>query len=169
MDFGAIHSRLKDKFGGAAGEPVVDAPDKPAFTKYCFVEPKRLVEICSFLRDDPELRFEHLNAVAGVDMKDSIHVAYIMTSYKLKTQFVLKVKLDRDNPAVNSVEGVWKAANWHERETFDLLGVRFSGHPDMRRLLLPEDWVGYPLRKDYAEQPDYHGMPTKRPPALGKY
>lgn len=169
MDFGAVHSKLKEKFGGAVGEPLVDAPDKPAFLKYCFVEPKRLVEVCAFLRDDPDLRFEHLSAVAGTDMKDSIHVAYVVTSYKLKRQFVLKVKLDREKPVVDTVESVWLAANWHERETYDLLGVQFAGHPDLRRLLLPDDWVGYPLRKDYAEQPEYHGMPTKREPALGNY
>ncbi|MBI5525792.1 MAG: NADH-quinone oxidoreductase subunit C, partial [Deltaproteobacteria bacterium] len=105
----------------------------------------------------------------GTDMKDSIHVAYVVTSYKLKRQFVLKVKLDREKPVVDTVESVWLAANWHERETYDLLGVQFAGHPDLRRLLLPDDWVGYPLRKDYAEQPEYHGMPTKREPALGNY
>ena len=73
---------------------------------------------------------------------------------------MLKVDLPRDNPRVPTLAGVWKVANWQEREVFDLLGVIFEGHSDLRRIMLPEDWVGYPLRKDYVEEEEYHGIST---------
>ena len=75
---------------------------------------------------------------------------------------MLKVRLPRDNPAVATLEPIWAAANWMEREIFDLLGVSFIGHSDMRRILMPEDWEGYPLRKDFVEPSDYHGISTVR-------
>ena len=75
---------------------------------------------------------------------------------------ILKVDASRDKPKVPSVETVWKAANWLEREIYDLLGVEFVGHSDLRRLLMPEDWVGHPLRKDFVEPDEYHGISTRR-------
>ena len=81
---------------------------------------------------------------------------------------MLKVDLPRDNPHVSTMEGVWKVANWLEREVFDLFGVIFEGHSDLRRILLPEDWVGYPLRKDYVEQEEYDGISTQRAPLVEK-
>ena len=80
--------------------------------------------------------------------------------------FVLKVLLDRNKPEMDTVSTLWPTAEWLERECYDLLGVVFRGHRDLRRLLLPDDWVGYPLRKDYEEQPTYHGIPTIRPNPL---
>ena len=68
----------------------------------------------------------------------------------------------RDDPRQPSIQDIWPAANWLERESFDLLGIVYEGHPDLRRIMLPEDWIGHPLRKDYEEQPDYHGVPTQR-------
>ena len=75
---------------------------------------------------------------------------------------MLKVKLPRDNPSVATLEGVWKSANWMEREIFDLIGVNFDGHSDMRRILMPEDWIGHPQRKDFVEPAEYHGISTVR-------
>ena len=75
---------------------------------------------------------------------------------------ILKVRTPRDAAEVPTVEGVWKAANWLEREIYDLLGVTFTGHSDLRRLLMPEDWIGYPLRKDFVEPEEYHGISTRR-------
>jgi len=168
MQDGAVYKALKEKFGDAVSDPVVDSPDKPAFLSYVFVDAAKLVDVCVFLRTDPGMKFEHLSAVSGTDMNDSIHVAYILQSYAHKTQAVVRVKLDRANPVCPTVEQVWKAATWHEREVYDLLGVVFEGHGDLRRLLLPDDWPGHPLRKDYKEEPAYHGMPTMRPNPLGK-
>jgi NADH-quinone oxidoreductase subunit C len=75
---------------------------------------------------------------------------------------VLKVNATRDDPVVATVSSVWSAADWQEREVFDLLGVTFTGHPDLRRILMPEDWPGHPLRKDFVEPQEYHGIPTSR-------
>jgi NADH-quinone oxidoreductase subunit C len=80
---------------------------------------------------------------------------------KLRHKFVLKVELPRDNPKIGTVEGVWAIANWHEREAFDMFGIRFEGHSDLRRILCPDDWEGYPLRKDYEQPETYRGMPVK--------
>jgi NADH-quinone oxidoreductase subunit C len=129
------------------------------------VAPGALAEVCRRLRDAPGLEFDSLECVTGVDYPDlgKIVVVYHLYSYARRHRVVLKAFLDRESPALPTLVGVFSAANWQERECFDLLGVRFEGHPDLRRLLLPEDWVGHPLRKDYEEQADYRGIPTARP------
>jgi NADH-quinone oxidoreductase subunit C len=85
-------------------------------------------------------------------------VVYHLHSMKWNHKIVIKVEVPAENPHVPSVESVWKTANWHEREAYDMIGVIFNGHPDLRRMLLPEDWVGHPLRKDYQVQEFYNGM-----------
>ncbi len=116
-------------------------------------------------RDEPDLFFDFLRAQTGTDYPedDSIEVTVHLFSYKNRHTFVLKTRVDRKEPTLQTIEDIWPAANWYEREIFDLLGVRFSGHSDLRRLVLPEDWVGHPLRKDYKEQDSYQGIPTLRP------
>jgi NADH-quinone oxidoreductase subunit C len=91
-----------------------------------------------------------------------IEVVYHLLSYRHRHAFVLKVEAARAAPVIPTVEVVWKAANWHEREVYDLFGVDFPGHPDLRRILLPDDWVGHPLRKDYQEAGGYHGISNVR-------
>ena len=103
-----------------------------------------------------------LSNESGVDYKDRIEVVYHLFSYSKRHTAVLKVKLPRDNPSVETLEGVWKSANWMEREIFDLIGVNFEGHSDMRRILMPEDWIGHPQRKDFVEPAEYHGISTVR-------
>jgi NADH-quinone oxidoreductase subunit C len=105
-----------------------------------------------------------LSSLSGVDYPktSTIQVVYHLYSYSHRHMMVLKVSASRDDPVIRTVAGVWRAANWHEREVFDLLGVRFEGHPDMRRLLMPEDWLGHPLRKDFVEPEEYHGIKTSR-------
>ncbi|MFA6542090.1 MAG: NADH-quinone oxidoreductase subunit C, partial [Bacteroidota bacterium] len=85
-------------------------------------------------------------------------VTYHLYSMVHRHKFVLKVEVPTDAPNIPSVESVWKTANWHEREAFDMYGIQFSGHPDLRRILLPDDWEGYPLRKDYEVPEFYNGM-----------
>lgn len=96
-----------------------------------------------------ELDFEHLSVITGVDYGDRIEAVYNFFSYKKKQNLVLKVVLDNKDPEVDSLTSLWKGAGWLERETYDLVGIKFTGHPDLRRILLPEGWDGHPLRKDY--------------------
>ncbi|MCG2735967.1 MAG: NADH-quinone oxidoreductase subunit C [Candidatus Methanoperedenaceae archaeon] len=93
--------------------------------------------------------FDHLSVITGVDYVDRVEVIYNFFSYKKKQNLALKVVLDHGAPAVDSVRSIWKVADWLERETYDLVGIKFNGHPDLRRILLPEGWIGHPLRKDY--------------------
>jgi len=105
-----------------------------------------------FLRGEPELAFTYLCDVTGVDrfpIEPRFEVNYHLVSMARRERLRLKVRADGANPVVETVTPVWPTANWHEREVFDLFGVRFDGHPDLRRILLPENWEGHPLRKDY--------------------
>ena len=142
-----------------------------------YVPADRLVEICTFLRDDPGLDFALLSWVGGADYlprQPRFEVIYHLLSIAHHCRFVLKVELPEENPALPTVCGVWPTANWHERETYDFYGIVFTGHPDMTRILLPEDWVGWPLRKDsplgYEEVAFTHNTPgrIKPSPALKK-
>ncbi len=152
-----ILERLKNRFGDRVLETIDKKPDP-----FAVVDPRAIVEICRFTIEDPELAMDCLSNQSGVDYKDRIEVVYHLFSYKHRHGAVLKVKLPRENPSIETVESVWKSANWMEREIFDLLGVNFEGHSDMRRILMPEDWIGHPLRKDFVEPAEYHGISTVR-------
>lgn len=162
MDAKAVFEALQNCFGDAVFD--LHADEKKDFNPWFFVRPELVGVIAKHLRSDPELAFDYLECLSGVDYpdKNEIHVVYHLFSYGKKHRAVLKTVLPRDAPKISTVSTVWSAANWQERECFDLFGVQFEGHPDLRRLLLPEDWVGYPLRKDYQEQADYQGIPTTR-------
>jgi len=117
------------------------------------VRPERLVEICLALRDDPETSFRYLSMIAGMDylpQSPRFGLVYNLYSHQFHNRITLKTLLADDAaPVANSVTSVWSTANWHEREVYDMMGIRFQGHPDLRRLLMPSDWVGHPQRKDY--------------------
>ena len=125
-----------------------------------------IAEISSFLKNNETLAFDTLMCLSGVDYKglkgetDRIEVVYHLFSMRHRHKIVLKVLLPRDEPAIPSVEQVWDIANWHEREAYDMFGIEFRGHRDLRRILCPDDWVGYPLRKDYVQPETYRGMPV---------
>ncbi|MFZ0659457.1 MAG: NADH-quinone oxidoreductase subunit C [Candidatus Binataceae bacterium] len=157
MEALAIYQRLTDQFGNKVLETVTQKLDS-----FCVVDPSAIVEVGGFLRDDPTLAMDCLSNQSGVDYKDRIEVVYHFFSYKHRHGAVLKVKLPRENPVVHTLENLWASANWMEREIFDLLGVTFEGHSDLRRILLPEDWEGFPLRKDFVEPLEYHGISTVR-------
>ena len=165
MEAKEIYARTERKFSGKVSGFQGEVID-PNFR----VGPQAIVEVCRYLRDDPELNFETLSDLTGLDLpkENNLQVVYHLYSYSQRHQIVLKVDLPRDNPHVSTMEGVWKVANWLEREVFDLFGVVFEGHSDLRRILLPEDWVGYPLRKDYVEQEEYDGISTQRAPLVEK-
>lgn len=96
-----------------------------------------------------ELGFDHLSVITGIDYRDHFEVIYNLFSYGKKQNLVLKVSLDHEKPEVDSLTSLWKGADWLERETFDLVGIKFRGHPNLIRILLPDGWNGHPLRKDY--------------------
>jgi NADH-quinone oxidoreductase subunit C len=111
-----------------------------------------LLEICTFLRDDPDHSFRFLIDVTAIDYnekKPRFVVVYHLLSHERNQRLRLKVPLEGDEPEIETITGIWPSANWHERETYDLLGVRFLNHPDLRRILLPDHWDCHPLRKDY--------------------
>jgi NADH-quinone oxidoreductase subunit C len=96
-----------------------------------------------------EMGFDNLSLITGIDYRDRFEIIYNFFSYAKKQNLVLKVVLDHLNPEVDSLESLWKVADWLERETYDLVGIKFRGHPNLKRILLPEGWMGHPLRKDY--------------------
>jgi len=149
------------------------APEKAKATEAArdasfHARPADLMAVMGALRDDPELRFDFLQNLTAVDWikRDAIQVVYHLFSYVYRHEICVRVDLPRATPHVASVVSLWPTANWHEREQFDLLGVVFEGHPDLRRLLMPDDWVGHPMRKDFHEPKSYRGMPTSRPSPL---
>lgn len=154
-----IHERLKARFGddvGPLSEPKIDP--------FCVVTRERIVEVCRFLKTEPGIDLDFLEDETAVDWpkRNVIEVVYHLLSYTHRHGIVLKVEADRAAPVVPTVEGVWKTANWFEREIYDLFGVDFPGHPDLRRIMLPDDWVGHPLRKDYQETGGWHGISNVR-------
>src|ERR1700690_2795846 len=159
MTVSVVYERLKERFGARVISVDADAKDP-----WILVEPAAIADVCAFIRDDPELRCEALSNLSGVDYKAQgwIEIVYHLYSYAHRPYVILKGGTPRGAAEVPTVEGVWKAANWLEREVYDLLGVTFTGHSDLRRLLLPEDWIGYPLRKDFVEPEEYHGISTRR-------
>lgn len=130
------------------------------------VPAKEIVRICRFLRDEPDLQFTLLIDLFGVDRykpDGRFEVVYNLYSMQNRNYVRLKVRLEKEDPKVETVTGVWSGANWHERETFDMYGITFEGHPDLRRLYMPEEYEHYPLRKDYPLMgiPDAIPLPRK--------
>ncbi len=165
--------RLKQKFG----DRIIGA-NLEVLDPWIEVSPEGIVQVATYLRDEPDLGFNYLNCVSGVDYlhtdpkkaakaswEPHLEVVYHLWSVVHRHSIVLKVLLPRwkddqpgQLPEVPSLAGIWSTANWHEREVYDLIGVRFTGHPNLHRILCPEDWVGHPLRKDYEMPLEYHGI-----------
>ncbi len=142
-----VVTRLRERFGSAI-EEYYEFRGELAIR----VHKDQILEICRFLRDDPDLQFNFLTDLCGVDYPARprrFDVVYLLYSLPNNRRLRLKVAVG-ENETVQSVVSVWRAANWLEREAYDMFGIRFAGHPDLRRILLPEDWdAGWPLRKDY--------------------
>jgi NADH-quinone oxidoreductase subunit C len=129
------------------------------------VKTSLIAEICLELHQNPSTFCDYLSCITGIDNgveKGTIEVIYHIYSIPFDKHIILKVVEPRGDekqlPSVPTVSTIWKTADWHEREAFDLLGIYFEGHPDLRRILMPNDWEGHPLRKDYKEQETYHGI-----------
>jgi NADH-quinone oxidoreductase subunit C len=164
MDVTGIVERLKKKLGDAAATLVPDTLDPTVK-----VDRKALVEVAAFLKTEPDIELDFLQSVSGLDLKEKLQVVYHLWSYKHRQGLVLKVELTPTDLSLPTVSGVWAAANWLEREQYDLFGFIFTGHPDLRRIMLPEDWVGHPLRKDYVFPEQYHGIEHYRPSPFDQF
>ena len=156
---------LQDRFGDAVTETVLDAR-RP----YAVVQASRWSEVAQFLRDDSGMRFNMLQCISSIDLLEDNKLAaiYDMFSFpvtaerecpKLRHHFAVRVVVDRNNPHIPTVSNTWPTADWHEREAFDMMGIIFDGHPNLVRILCPDDWEGHPLRKDYEFPVEYHGIP----------
>ncbi|GAA4179281.1 NADH-quinone oxidoreductase subunit C [Sphingobacterium ginsenosidimutans] len=154
---------IKLKLVSAFGDSVIQKEEMTGLQAALFIHVEDLVPVCSFLRDTEGLYFDFLSNITAVDYEDHFTIVYHLSSLPYQHTVVLKVELEGNRsldelPEIPSVTPIWRTANWHEREAFDLMGIYFSGHPDLRRILLPDDWEGYPLRKDYQEAEKYHGI-----------
>ena len=164
--------RLRDELGAdavlgfydPAKETSPDAKVKLGGDTYITVAASSIDRVCNVLREDPRFLFDSLMCLSGAEdlAKDHFCVVYSLFSFKHGHKLTLKVRLPKEEPKVKSVQGIWSAANWFEREAFDLFGIHFENHPDLRRLLLPSDWVGHPLRKDYEFPKEYNGISCVR-------
>jgi NADH-quinone oxidoreductase subunit C len=142
-----IVNRLKNKY-------LNEISDVSEFRGQVFVSVNRdrILDICRFLRDEPDIYMDYLADLCGVDYPDRqyrFEVVYTLYSIRHAHRICIKALVPEDNPSIDSVVSLWSGANWHEREACDMFGIVFNGHPDLRRILMPEDWEGYPLRKDY--------------------
>jgi NADH-quinone oxidoreductase subunit C len=134
---------------------------------FILLSAESLLSVCKFLYANPLFYFDFLNCITAIDNGvevGTIDVIYHLSSIPFEKSVVLKVQIDRGLNAeglIDSVSSIWRTADWHEREIYDFFGVKFNNHPDLRRILLPADWQGYPMRKDYEEQETYHGIKVK--------
>ncbi len=128
------------------------------------VQAEKWLEVAKILREDPDLTFDSLMCLTGYDKgtDDVLGVAYNFHSMSKLHKLEIRIEVSRDSAEIPSIANIWRAADWHEREVYDLFGITFSGHPDLKRILLPDDWEGYPLRKDYETQDYYHDMPIPK-------
>ena len=138
--------KVRERFGDALREVIYFRGEETLA-----VDPARIVEICRFLKEDPEMDFDMLLDVTGthfLEREYSYEVAYLLLSLKRRVRVRLRARLGEEGE-IDTVSGVWRTADWHEREAYDLVGIRFRGHPDLRRIIMPDDFDGHPLRKDF--------------------
>jgi NADH-quinone oxidoreductase subunit C len=162
MSFEDIKLLLIEKFGAE----VIVGEETTGLQPALLIAPDLIAEVCLELRNNSKTYFDFLSCITGVDYgveAGRFGVVYHLASIPYKTQLTLKIskKNDREEnnlPSFPSVTSVYRTADWHEREAYDMVGIFFEGHPDLRRILLPDDWEGFPLRKDYKTAEYYKGI-----------
>lgn len=165
MIFEEVKALLTEKFGAE----VITGEETGGLQPALLIAPEKIAEVLLELRDNPATYFDFLSCLSGVDYgveAGRFGVVYHLASIPYQTQLVLKISKENNReenelPSFPTISSVYRTADWHEREAYDMLGIFFEGHPDLRRLLLPDDWEGYPLRKDYEEAEYYKGIKIK--------
>lgn len=162
MSFEGIKLLLTEKFG----DGVIVGEETGGMQPALLINPSQITAVCMELRDNPDTYFDFLSSITGVDYgveSGRFGVVYHLASIPFQTQLALKISKENsrdlnDLPEFPSITSVYRTADWHEREAYDLIGIFFEGHPDLRRILLPDDWEGFPLRKDYKNAEFYKGI-----------
>jgi NADH-quinone oxidoreductase subunit C len=149
--FDEVTDSLEEAYGDFADAIERVTVDRGELTLH--IKPERIAEVCQVLRDDPALRFELCSSVSGVDYLGSdprrLHTVYQLTSMTYRRRIRLETAVTAEQPQQPSVTGVYPTADWQERETYDMFGIVYDGHPNLTRILMPDDWEGHPQRKDY--------------------
>jgi len=156
MDFDALVAKLQVRW------PAVKAPAVQNGERVVLIPADQNLAILAYLKNDPELSFDSLMSLVGVDSGRELWVVYPLHSFKHLHRLLVKAILPRINPGIDSVCSLWNMADFFEREAYDLYGITFHAHPDLRRILNPQDWEGWPGRKDYEYPMEYQGIPTVR-------
>jgi len=169
MDFQGIHDHLKA--ADVPGLLKADAPRPPnpedkkdkgrAGDPFVEVDPVQICEFMAACRDDERLRFEILADLSAADPSadsEELWVLYQLLSITHRHRLMVKARIPKEDANINTIAGIHRGAQWHERECAEMFGITFNGHPDPRNMLLPDDWPGYPLRKDYEFPEEYHGI-----------
>lgn len=159
MEHREIFELLKKQFGEEKIlEHIVTGDEKKGLADpYILIQTESLPEICQFLRDDERLQFETLHCISAVEWPEYFESVYHLRSMTHRHWVILKVRTGKDEPRVPSLTSLWAGADWLERECYDLMGIVYEGHPNLKRILLDETWEGHPLRKDY-QMPDHEHL-----------
>ncbi|RJP20228.1 MAG: NADH-quinone oxidoreductase subunit C [Candidatus Omnitrophota bacterium] len=147
-----LYNLLKERFGEETvlEHVVTGDPAKGLRDPFILIRCEALPDICEFLKTDERTRFDLLHCISAVDRPEYFESVYHLFSMLLRHWAILKVRTAKTDPHVPSVARIWPAADWHEREAYDLMGIVYDGHPNLKRILLPDEWEGHPLRKDYT-------------------
>lgn len=162
MNISALEALLSE----VISPDIILGQDTHARPQAIIVRAQCIAQVCQVLYEHPQTYFDYLACITALDNGPEVGtlaVIYNLYSIPYNLPLMIKIAVERNSPgeplpAVPTVSHIWATANWHEREAYDLVGIRFEDHPDLRRILLPEDWEGHPLRKDYIPQQEYHGI-----------
>jgi len=164
MNINEVHSEVVKFFPGKISDVITSGK-----LSFFYFDREIIYDLFLVLRDKIGMEFKHLSYIASVDMKDHFELIYCLYSYRWGSIIHLKTRLNREDPHIRTISDLFVAAEWHEREAYDLMGIVFNDHPDLRRIMMPDDFEGHPLRKDFVEKDNYHGIPTRRDKILGRF